>query len=199
MSSNTAVPNRGWRTPLLQMDPAGPVASVSYRSPAVFESCASNGWRSQWSAKKEAGEMAVDSSHSNAEPEAVSFAAPRGRFIPFGIPFGSATRWFVAERASRVASPVPPGTTFSTVSWCLLGCARARSGSQPFHTEPPVRCPRCRDENFAREIEIFVDSKGVKYPMALICSIAIRRLATSLVAKRGATTGQLVLFGKRLE
>ena len=35
--------------------------------------------------------MAVDSSHSNAEPEAVSFAAPRGRFIPFGIPFGSAT------------------------------------------------------------------------------------------------------------
>ena len=42
--------------------------------------------------------MAVDSSHSNAEPEAVSFAAPRGRFIPFGIPFGSA-------RASRVASP----------------------------------------------------------------------------------------------
>ena len=103
------------------------------------------------------------------------------------------------ERASSRRLP-PTGTTFSTVkSWCLLGCARARSGSQPFHTEPPVRCPRCRDENFAREIEIFVDSKGVKYPMALICSIAIRRLATSLVAKRGATTGQLVLFGKRLE
>ena len=45
--------------------------------------------------------MAVDSSHSNAEPEAVSFAAPRGRFIPFGIPFGSATIWFVAESLSR--------------------------------------------------------------------------------------------------
>ena len=45
--------------------------------------------------------MAVDSSHSNAEPEAVSFAAPRGRFIPFGIPFGSAT---VRREPPRVAS-----------------------------------------------------------------------------------------------
>ena len=78
--------------------------------------------------------MAVDSSHSNAEPEAVSFAAPRGRFIPFGIPFGSAT---YGESLLASARRLPPtGTTFSTVkSWCLLGCARARSGSQPFRTE----------------------------------------------------------------
>ena len=72
-------------------------------------------------------------------PEGVASTAGPFRDMP-NIERELSARLDDVERCRHCSTPPmvhltpPPGTTFSTVSWCLLG---ARSGSQPFHTELP--------------------------------------------------------------
>ena len=49
-------------------------------------------------------------------------------------------------------------TRAHTVSWCLL-CARARSGSQPFHTE--LVCQKSHTDTHSHSHEYFTHQGGV--------------------------------------